>query len=261
MQCQHRHLEALAVALQGLRREADFRHQHQRLFATRQAGIDGAQVDLGLAATGDPVQQPGLEPAERADDLRHRRGLVGVRLRQGARRRRRGGRRGRRLHPVASLQGTPGGTPAIHGGRQVGLALRVTQQLGQARRFRVAPQASGAFAPGRVELPGLDPRRRRRLSGAQRGRQGGGQHFAEGAAVVVGRPAQRLPQLGGEQRRRVQALFGGFQIVPGPVGGSDLGHHPDQSAPAERRPHPAAHPRCVGLLAGRRQIVEKLRQG
>jgi hypothetical protein len=44
-----------------LRRQGDLRHQHQRLAAAREHGIDGAQIDFGLAAAGDAVQQHDVE--------------------------------------------------------------------------------------------------------------------------------------------------------------------------------------------------------
>jgi hypothetical protein len=42
-----------------LRRQANFRHHHQRLFALREHVFQHAQVDFGLAGTGDARQQPG----------------------------------------------------------------------------------------------------------------------------------------------------------------------------------------------------------
>ena len=51
-----------------LRREADLRNQDQRLQAALQEPGDEVQVDLGLAAAGDAVQQKGLEVAERRGD-------------------------------------------------------------------------------------------------------------------------------------------------------------------------------------------------
>jgi hypothetical protein len=40
-----------------LRREADFRHQHQGLLPTSQAVSDKLQIDLGFAAASNPLQQ------------------------------------------------------------------------------------------------------------------------------------------------------------------------------------------------------------
>ncbi len=58
---QHRHLaEASAKALLGLRRQADLGHEHDRLPAIGDHFLDGADVNLGLAAAGDAVQDNGL---------------------------------------------------------------------------------------------------------------------------------------------------------------------------------------------------------
>ena len=50
-----------------LRREVDFRHQQQRLLAGGEGAFDEAQVDLGFAAAGDAVQQPGAKAAASID--------------------------------------------------------------------------------------------------------------------------------------------------------------------------------------------------
>jgi hypothetical protein len=45
-----------------LRRQVDFRHQHQNLLTSRQDIGHPSQVNLGLAAAGDAMQQEGIEP-------------------------------------------------------------------------------------------------------------------------------------------------------------------------------------------------------
>ena len=50
-----------------LRRQVDFRHQHQHLPAGRQHRSISAQIDLGLAAAGDAMQQMGAESGLRID--------------------------------------------------------------------------------------------------------------------------------------------------------------------------------------------------
>ena len=56
----HRHAaEARTKSLLGLRRQADLGNQHDRLPAVTQDFVDGLNVDFGLAATGDPMQQHG----------------------------------------------------------------------------------------------------------------------------------------------------------------------------------------------------------
>ena len=69
-----------------LRRQCDFRHQHQRLAALGENGVDRSQIDLGLAAAGNAVKQHDVEVVT-ADDGVHRRLLRRQQLRQ---RRRRG---------------------------------------------------------------------------------------------------------------------------------------------------------------------------
>ena len=54
---------AAAEALDRLRRQADLRHQHQRFLALPDHFLDGPQIDLGLAAAGDAVQQERLKAA------------------------------------------------------------------------------------------------------------------------------------------------------------------------------------------------------
>ena len=44
-----------------LRCQVDFRHQQQGLLSGRQRALDEAQIDLGLAAAGDAVQEIGAE--------------------------------------------------------------------------------------------------------------------------------------------------------------------------------------------------------
>ncbi len=59
--------EAAREALDQLRRQVDLGHQHQRLPAGGEHLLGGAQIDLGLAAAGDAVQQrrPGIGLADR----------------------------------------------------------------------------------------------------------------------------------------------------------------------------------------------------
>ena len=68
MQQRDRHRKAPREALHQLRREADFRRQHQRLFPLRQHLRDRTEVNLGLAATGDAMQQKRMKPAEPGAD-------------------------------------------------------------------------------------------------------------------------------------------------------------------------------------------------
>jgi hypothetical protein len=69
MQRVHRYAEALAETRQRLRGQADLRYQYQRLPAARQAVGDGVQVDLGLAAAGDAIEQERGEAVGGADGV------------------------------------------------------------------------------------------------------------------------------------------------------------------------------------------------
>ncbi len=77
--------EARLYALLELGRERDLGHEHQSLLAVGERVGDEIEVDLGLAAAGDTMQQPGLEA--RGGSTNHRQYrllLVGERRRSAA---------------------------------------------------------------------------------------------------------------------------------------------------------------------------------
>ena len=57
----HRHRQAAPEAVHGLRREGDLGDEHQGLPPGLDHALDDPQVDLGLAATGHPLEQEGPE--------------------------------------------------------------------------------------------------------------------------------------------------------------------------------------------------------
>ena len=133
-----------------LRRQVDLGHQHQGLASEREGPVGRAQVDLGLAAAGDAVQQHRPRLARR-----HRRGdaLAGLGLgrRQG---RRRGGvdrRRG-----ITPLQAPLEAAQAV-GDRGVAEAA----QLGRQHRQRDLAEAALVVAGGKGDqlAPGTGQRR------------------------------------------------------------------------------------------------------
>ena len=63
--------ECLAKAGFKLRRETDLRHEHERLLAVMEHPRDQVEIDLGLPAAGDAVQQDGREPTESRGDALH----------------------------------------------------------------------------------------------------------------------------------------------------------------------------------------------
>ena len=72
--------ETAAKALDQLRRQGDFRHQHQRLAAGCDGGGDDPQVHLGFAAAGHAVEQVRAEVGKCSEN-----GCHSLRLRSGER--------------------------------------------------------------------------------------------------------------------------------------------------------------------------------
>ena len=155
--------EARRDAAFQLRREGDLGHQHQRLAATGEDGIDGTQIDLGLAATGDAVQQHDVE-AGLVEDGRHGRLLCCQQLRQWPGR--------NHVCGVSVGDGIPCGRHRRYGSRLPG--RRLDARLADARQF----------------------------AAAQHRRQGEGRHFTErGLVVARAKFAERQPL--GRQGRHV----------------------------------------------------------
>ena len=68
--------EARLEPLDGLRRERDFRHEHDGALALFERVGDGLQINLGLAAAGDAVQEKGADgvlPGSRVSRVKRRR--------------------------------------------------------------------------------------------------------------------------------------------------------------------------------------------
>ena len=95
--------KAGAKAVHPLNAEGDLGKQHEDLAAPLEGLGDGLEIDLGLARSGDAVEERNGEPAPRHHGL------------QGARRRRLIGRQGRaRAAPVGRRRGRPGGQAPGH---------------------------------------------------------------------------------------------------------------------------------------------------
>ena len=148
----HRHAEARAEARQRLRGQADLRHQHQRLLAARQAVGDRVQVDLGLAAAGDAVEQQRGEAVARGQDRVDRGLLLGVEGRPRLRGRREP--RGRHRDAFGQLalgQRAGGAAPVVEGVVEAVFVARPgLQQLGQPPRRLPARRRSRAVWPASV---------------------------------------------------------------------------------------------------------------
>ncbi|MNI53835.1 hypothetical protein D3C73_1086910 [compost metagenome] len=197
----HGNAETAAEACQGLRGQADFGHQHQRLPALRQAMDDRLQVDLGLAAAGHPVQQEGLE-AIGGGDRGHGLGLLRI---EGGAGQGLGvlGRhaQGDALGQVALAQAACGHPPVLHArGQDIFVHHRVGQQLGQLPRSAAGAQLFALGVALRCQLPTPVMGVGQRFAVPQRAGQGSAQHLAQGCVGIAGQPLQALPQLALQQR-------------------------------------------------------------
>ena len=262
MQYRDRDAEAARKTADELRREPDLGHQHQRLPAACQHAIDGGQINLGLAAAGDSVQQQALKP---------------VRLRDGVHRdalRRIG--RGRRLclrrwglqaivrvstHPSTQLQDFDAGGPAHRNRRERlghkprGRGAQHLQQSPAQRRARQRVVRERVLTGGR-EPPDHALRGIRPPPLAQQRRQRGKNNLAGRMMVIVRRPAQQFEHALRQQRHGVQHLADAFEFFPRQRAFfDDAGDKADHLA---FRPEGNAHPRTDdrrGRIFGR-EVIE-----
>jgi hypothetical protein len=237
--------------------EVDFRHQHQGLPLTRQDVRHQSQIDLGLAAAGDAVQQPGREARRRGSQGVQRAGLFPGQFRAGkhpARARHQGGR-GDGRHP-------PPPQPVAHQGllpiRQIGPVHDPPPQPlhqgdpgrgagGQARRLGL----SGLRQPigrGRLRPPG-------RRGAAQGRRQQGGQHRAHGMMVVIGDEAGQRQQIRRQGRRVSVDRAQGLEACRGQIG--SLRQFQQHANPVARPERHLDAPADVGLGSIPGQVVEQ----
>ena len=192
----HRHAQPYAEALQHLRRQADLRHQHQRLAATCQALGDRLQVDLGLAAARDAIEQQRREAATGGADRIDRRLLFRV----GIQRRRRRGRalvRAERdaFDEAARGERAGGGAPTLDGRLQHRLLDGACgQAFGEPSRPARTQARQGGPSPLRQD-PSVHVRVRQRFAATQDGGQRGRQHLPQRREQIARQPAQRGQQL------------------------------------------------------------------
>ena len=193
-----------------LRRQADLGHQHQCLRAARQRLFYGAQIDLGLAAAGDAVQQERRVGAQRGADRVYGLPLSLVQGRAGFRSRG-SARRGRRQFLVglqyAAFDQRPG-DGAGRAAQRIELAVAETvpaaRQVDDGALFGAEPRRS---CRARIQPPA-------RLAGvqcpalAQQHRQGGRVGLTERVLVIVGRELQQLDRGRVEQRLAVHDACG-----------------------------------------------------
>ena len=217
---EHGHVarETRLQPVQQLRGQGDFRHQDQALPALPAHLLHGPEVDLGLAAAGDAVQQHGLVTAlaqARLHGTQHRLLLVREHGRVTLRRRP-GGILRPRLPPAPSLAHMPP-KPVVHHhgsrGRQPvqGRPHAPAREPPAQRRRRQRSAGSHRIQ----HLPVQRSRKTLRLRGeshhqpalgAQERRQRRRQHLPQGSHVVVRRPAAQLQERLVQEHLVVQRL-------------------------------------------------------
>ena len=204
--------EAGLEAPEHLRGECDLGDEHDRRLAGGQRRLDRAEVDLGLARAGHPVQQEPLPRAvvagQRGEQLLERRLLV-VGERWGGHRRGADGaadraapdRLGRERHQTSGLQAPQPRRAELGGDGRAGVTQRGQQRaLGVVeRRDRFGPRRLGEH--GRT---GLGQLRDKRVLGTGPLRAPRRQHQRERPgrrrAVLAGHPLRHRHQFGRQPR-------------------------------------------------------------
>ena len=256
MPFQRRRAEAVGEPRQPLRRQSDFGQQHQNLTAHRQGPGDGLEIDLGLARSGDAVQQVNRKTV--ADRIVQGFGGLGLILGQA----RAGtppvgpGHGGR--HRRAGFQGPGVDQPLDHRRRDA----RGPGQIRQRHRRQGGLQHLAArrrdfqiFGSLRDEGEGRPARTRAFQAGGHGGRQL--QHQTLGRHRIGGNPGNQLAQGFGQSRNvetaRQHAQF--FRRHPARPLAPD---HADDLTPAQRHLDEIAEPQHRAL---RHEIVERTIQG
>ena len=263
-----RHGEARGETGNQLRRQRDLGHQHQRLLAALHDGVDRAQVDLGLAAARDPVQQERRVAARGGGNRLDRVTLLRRGLRPGAcgdRDARRGGRRDLEpAHPATLLEfphvvAPPRGQRAQRGLVRGLVPLQELDQFAElVRAWRQRRQLPG---PGggaqRPMFGGLERGGARAERAGQRCRE----NLARRMAVVLRGPQQQLEQRRVENRRLVdqRSRRAEFRLRDGGAGREFDEYRGDPLAP-ERHPETLARLQPGGIDARRAAIVEQTPQ-
>ncbi len=255
--------QAFAETAQRLRGQTDFGHEHERLPAARDDVFDQREIDLGLAAAGDALQQRRREAAELRGDVGDGRGLLLTQRRTGDRRARRRaqrelGRFGQAALAQIRCRAAPAGQLRVEFGVAARPGSEQVEQRGGARTGARKVFRRSAADPAQRALARGD---RNRLGRAQADRQRGFEHLAERMLVIACRPGQRRRQLRRDPRRFVKHAQRTLQLARvdrAVVGAAD--HHADARLAGERHGQARAGRDGRGIDSGRRQIVETLRQ-
>ncbi len=265
-QCHHAAREAAPKAVDQLGREGDLRHQHQGLAVGGDRRRNGAQVHLGLAAAGDPVEQVHGKFGERGQD-----GFDGFGLR-GGQRQLFGLGRGPRQCGRGRLAGSCNDPAAPCEGLQVSgfEGLRYIRRRGRAALRHPGQQRPLLRSASIARLLQLRDSKLREgpvfdrfdggLARAQACRERRREHLADGVVVVVRRPREQLERDRVENRDAVQHLEYAAKLGRRDARVGGMPHqHADFYASAERYAH--AHPRRRGSgRVGKRQVIEDATQ-
>ncbi len=258
--------EARAKMLDCLRRERDFRHEHQRAFTQRQHLRDGLQINFRLAAAGHAVEQDHAR-FFRGDFSAHdfqRGGLVRVE------RPRRRFRHGRVQVGVAVLrarldddelalgQAVPrrraDARIAAEIGQPAGAGFREKMPCGELRLG--AFQGGERFLRQRGEAA-LDPQAL--LEGGIGVAHGLGQDAEQGdgqrRAIILRHPLREFDQAGGQKRALAEDLLDLAQLA-GVRRGGEIDHVADQHPRLERHAHFRAQD-DLRVERGRDRVVKR----
>lgn len=248
--------ETAAEALQPLRRQGDFRQQHQGLPPGGQAGGDGLEINLGLARAGDAVNDGnGKAARHRLTQMIRRRlltrrqagtGMIGIGAGEGRWR-----RHGHRLQGAGLQQSLD------HGGADPGLARQIGGQQGRqiARHPQHPPPRLGQLDLGQHHCrPAGDQiaHRFQRLGHAH----GHAQHRARRRDGIAGHPIDEFTA-DRRQGRAGQPPDHRLQLGFGDTAGGLAPHHANHFAPAQR--HGDEIPRLQAFHPG--QIIVQSGQG
>ncbi len=238
----HRHVEATAEAVDGLRGEADLGHHHQRLLAHLEQGFEDAQVNLGFAGAGDAVQQEGTELVALAGNGRDGQRLLAVEAQPLPR-----FKTGSPVAIVARLQRTLLQQPLLLQ-RGEGCALDLLLLEGGGGLRPLAQQSKRLLLLGCplefVEIDGhtgvggkpeLQLAIGGRLPLAHQHRQGMGQHLPQRVLVVAGAPVHQRQNIGPQHGSRIQHALDRLELVARHLAvGRVIHHQPDEGLRAER---------------------------
>ena len=262
------HGEARRETGNQLRRQRDLRHQHQRLLAALHDGVDRAQVDLGLAAARDAVQQERRVAARGGGNRIDRVTLLGSGLRPGTggdRDARRGGRCDLEpAYPATLLEFPHVVAPPRRQRAQRGLVRCLVPlqefdqfaELVRARRERRQFPGPGGGAQ-RPMFGGFERGGARAERAGQRSRE----DLARRVTVVLRRPQQEFEQRRVEDRRLVdqRGRRTEFRLRDGGAGREFDEDRGDPLA-TERYPESLARLQPGGVYARRAAIVEQTPQ-